>query len=256
MSLLSEQPENIIKEHYFQEYKKSLEIIWWELIRLNSTVYVLEKLINFPVKIFVPRGKDHFLNLVYQNFIENTILLISRIFTDNSIDAHTIIWFKNKIRTEYLKDCHVDEFDEILKENKFSKSVNELLERIHKIRSKLVAHSKREIVLSDISQDFKISFKDIKEVVESIAGLFRLVCYNHDHHLCPVEWSPNLLRNDPLDKRPDIEEILNDIVLKNPILKLPEEKPYLWEKIKSGYNQDELNKFNEYRIKFNLRSVI
>ncbi len=256
MSLLNEKPENVIKERRFQEYQRSLELIWWELVRLNSTVYVLEKLINFPVKIFVPKGKDLFLNLVHHNFIENSILIVSRIFTDNSADAHTIVWFKNKLRNEYLKDVYVNEFDEILKENRFSKNVNELSVKIHKIRSKLVAHLKREIVLSEITQDFKISFKELKEVVSAIAILFRLICFNHDYHLYPVEWSPNLVHSGPLDKRPDIEEILDDFVLKNPILKLPEEKPYLWDKIKSGYNQDELIKFDKYRKKFGFKSVL
>ncbi|MHA1336269.1 MAG: AbiU2 domain-containing protein [Promethearchaeota archaeon] len=256
MTLLYKKPEEIIKKQYIKDYKNSLEIIWLELVRLNSTVFVLEKLINFPAKIFLPKGKDLFLNLVYHNFIENCIIIISRIFTDKSKDTHTIIWFKNKIRNKYLKDIYKDEFDKMLKERKFSKNVNTLSDKIHKIRSKLVAHLKRELLLNEITSDFKISFKELKEVVNAIEDLFILICFGHGHHLYPIQWIPNLVRNDPLDNRTDIDEILDYFVLQNPILKLPEENPSLWNKIKLNYSHEELVKFDEYRKKFGYNSVL
>jgi hypothetical protein len=255
MTIKNAKSEDVIKEQYFKDYKKSLEIIWWELVRLNSTVFILNKLTDFPFKIFIPQGKDLFFNLVYHNFIENTIIIISRIFTDNSSDAHTIIWFKNKIRNEYLKEEYVNDFDEILKENRFSKRFNELSERIHKIRSNLVAHLKRDIVLSSVPSDLQISLKEVKEVVNEIEKLFKLICFNHEHHLYPIQWSPYLVRKSPLDKRPDIEEILDYFVLQSPILNLPEKNPYLWENLKSKYSEIELKKIDYYRKKFGLKSI-
>ena len=88
-----------------------------------------------------------------------------------------------------------------------------------------------------------------------IEKLFKLICFNHNHHLYPIEWSPLLERDGPLDNRPDIEEILDNFVLQSPILKLPEKNPDLWENMKLNYSETELIKIDYYRRKFGLKSI-
>lgn len=248
-------PEEIIEEQYFEEYKKSLETIWWELVRLNSTIYILNKLSEFPARLLLPQGKDHFLNLIFKNFIDISIIILARVFTDNSADTHTLKWFKNQIRDKYLKKELVSDFNKLLKDNKFEKDMNSLLEKIHKIRSKLVAHLVRDYALGEYNPDLKLSLIDLKNSSDAIAKLFRLTCFGHDHHLFPLEWSPNLVRSDYLNSRTDVEEILDEIAMKSHIFHLPEKSPELWKRIKNEHSEYEIKNFNKYRKKLGYKEI-
>lgn len=255
MNLIKLKPEDIIEKEHYEEYRRSLEIIWWELVRLNSTIFVLEKLTYFPAKLVVQKGKEHFLNLVFKNFIDISIIIIAKIFTDPSADTHTLKWFKKQVQNKYLIKKYISEYNKVLKDNKFDKELNSLLERIHKIRSKLVSHLVRDYVLVEYDSDLKLSLIDLKNCVEAVAKLFRILCFGHDHHLYPLEWSPNLVRPDYINYRTDIDEILDEIALRSHTFHLPEKKPELWQKIRDNSNESEIVKFNNYRKKLGYKEA-
>jgi hypothetical protein len=62
MSIREIDPSDIfIEEPAFKEYQKGLEFLWQEIVYLNTNLFILEKLIDFPAGWLVGPDKTDFL---------------------------------------------------------------------------------------------------------------------------------------------------------------------------------------------------
>jgi len=96
MNLKSLKPKEVIKEEWCQEYEDQIEMIWSQIVRLNLNLFVLEKIIKFPFKLFFPLGVP-FWELVYHSLFETNILIIWEIAIDNDKNILTIKRLKNEV---------------------------------------------------------------------------------------------------------------------------------------------------------------
>ena len=90
VSILKKQPIDLVKSKEFDNYSNELKSIWWEVVRLNSTIHILEQLKDFPFNMFYYSSDNNFFSLVWNNFIDYSILNMSRILTDTKSERKDI----------------------------------------------------------------------------------------------------------------------------------------------------------------------
>lgn len=72
-------PENVIKPKYLKDYKNEIDGLWHEVVLLNSNLFILEKLMEFPFKLFFHERELHFWNLTISSFFESCIMVVWRL---------------------------------------------------------------------------------------------------------------------------------------------------------------------------------
>src|SRR6266567_2493286 len=92
------QPDDILNPGYVEAYKQNVGIICDQLSILNSNMFVLEKLLNFPFDLFLSNF-GYFWELVENSLFESSILAIWRISVDRGFaEGFTLQRLKNEIR--------------------------------------------------------------------------------------------------------------------------------------------------------------
>ena len=71
--------------------------------------------------------------------------------------------------------------------------------------------------------------------------------------MLPIEYDPNVQHPNDVDKRPDIEHILDLLVQDSVLYNLPE-KPH-FQQIRPSYPAEWIDLINSYRIKFGKNTV-
>ena len=108
----------VLIETTLSKYEEKSSFFFSELVSLNTSLYTIEKLIDFPFSIFTIPSNNHFFNTIFDNFYLACVLRITRLATDTKSDLETILSFKNFIR-DSVKDKYKDDFDKLLKSVKF-----------------------------------------------------------------------------------------------------------------------------------------
>jgi hypothetical protein len=244
-------PSEILEPSSLQHYEESLGLIWRELVRLNSCLFVLDKLLEFPSTLFLDPGRETFLTLAKLSLFESSLLIISKLVTDPGPDVLTIRRFKNRVR-EQIKEEYRKSFDHHLKENRFDEIVNTLPKKdeIKRIRDNFVAHLIVDKNLQPkISEDVKISFPQVDAICKNLNSLFDVLCFGVEHLMLPLDYSPRVQHPVGSDPRSDIEYILDLIVQDSHFFKMPEESQY-WDIERKGLSSKEIDILNKYRRKF------
>jgi len=96
-------PSEVIKKSSFKLYKKKRELILDQLICLNCYIFLLDKLVDFPVDLFVEPIKQNFFVFVKKSLFDSSLLIITKLAEDPDADVLTIQRFKNEIMKKYIK---------------------------------------------------------------------------------------------------------------------------------------------------------
>ena len=103
-------PDDVIESSWIDSYKQTIDVLWWQLVRLNANIYNLEKILAFPFELFDPISPRHFWKLVENALFDSCVLIIWKVAVDNDFgEGITLQQFKNEIiqRREwpYSGDC-------------------------------------------------------------------------------------------------------------------------------------------------------
>jgi hypothetical protein len=71
------QPDELFLSSYLNEYKNNIEAVWWQLVRLNSNVFVLDKIAAFRFDLFGDYSRN-FWELSRQALFEASVMAIFR----------------------------------------------------------------------------------------------------------------------------------------------------------------------------------
>lgn len=248
---LNQLDSQIILESFFlKSYQETLDLIQRELLRLNSYLFVLEKVGNFQSDIILGPQKQSFLSLVMISFTESSILLITKLVTDNSSDALSIKRFIDRI-SQNVKEKYKETFFSLIKENKCNETLITLKKQAKEfkdIRDNLIAHLLIDQSFHLKYSTNKVSLEKLKEITSKINKLFDLLCFNCEYMLLPIDYDPRVQHPVGSDARSDIEYILDLIIQDSYLYKMPESQ--YWNRKKEGLSPDILKIINEYRRKF------
>lgn len=255
MDELYQLPEKILKESYIENYNKDIEAIWWEVVKLNSILFVLSKIVKFNFKLFSSHlTKDHFWQLLLQSHYESAVLSLWKIEVDNSFEkGKTLNQIKNEIILNFKDDIIKKLFIAELKKKVFSGELSEISEKVKLLRHNIVAHLNFDgLPKPQNSENTKIKFEELELYTMHINKFFELLCFGSGKFVIPLEYyeEDNLIKNN--NRKTDIEEILDTIVKESHIFNLQKNKPEIWEFMFPKLEQRDKDEINFYRRKFGL----
>lgn len=243
-------PSEILESSSLKSYEETLELIWSEVLRLRSNLFILDKLLNFPhdpkYLFFGPQQQDFF-ESVEIALTEGTVLLITKLTTDGE-DYLSMSRFKNWIRNHIKREYRAD-FDRLLRASKFSPTIKRSRKSVEEIRHCRIAHlivdeNLRPKVVTD-----KIPFQEISSIASDLKRLFGLLCFGIEHLTLPIQYEPRVQHPVGVDPRSDIEYLLDLLIQNSHLFKMPDESPY-WEHEKEALSPEIIEILNEYRKKF------
>jgi hypothetical protein len=246
-------PEDVIEPEYIAFYTEGMNRFYSELVNLNVNLFILDYVLSFPFGLFTLPGRTIFFTMVFLNFFYSSLLIITRIFTDEGSDVFTLRRFKDQLRS-MVKEEYRDSFDAILRELRFDPETRNLLKKASTLRTERVAHLLEKAVFK-ASEEERVTFGELKSLYQTLEKFFFTLSFSHGYMMLPFEYSPDVRHPPGIDPRPDIEEILDLIAEKSDFLHLPERNPEWWSLQRNQLSGEEIEIFNQYRQKFGLESI-
>jgi hypothetical protein len=246
-------PEDAIEPAHIAFYNKGMEFIYLELVRLNVNLFILDHILVFPFDLFTSPGRSIFFRMVFDNFFYSSLLMVTRLATDEGPDVFTLPRFKNRLRN-MVRGEYRDAFDAKFRELRFDSETRKLLDKASTLRTQRVAHLLEDIVFK-VSEEERVTFGELKSIYQTLERFFDALSFNHGYMMLPFEYSPDVRHPLGVDPRPDIEEILDLIAENSYLVHLPEREPNIWVFRKEHLSDKEIEILNQYREKFGLESI-
>jgi len=240
----------VLEKGSIDEYKKTINFFWDELMKLNMNIFIIKKIFPFPFDLFCPPENTIFFSRVVWNFYENSVLIITKLATDVGGDLHTLLQFKNWV-FNHIKSEYISDFRQKLREVKFDLGTKKIFDKAKDLRDYVFAHFNRE----KLEQIPIISLSELEKLGNKLNSLFDAVLFNVEYEMLPLSYSENVIRPKEVEHQTDIEVILDLIVKNSELLNMPERFPEEWKHDKENYDKEATEKINKYRKKFNLPEV-
>ena len=110
MNFKHKNPKLILKSSYYDEYKREIELIWHEIVDLNTIQFIATKIVPFKFNIIYPQ-KPLFWQITTKNLFESSIMIISKLTLDNNDNSLTIGSLSDKIKTNFIDRNYMVEFE-------------------------------------------------------------------------------------------------------------------------------------------------
>jgi len=240
----------VLKKSSLDEYRKIIDFFEYELSKLNTDIFIVKKILEFPFVIFCSPKDTIFFSRVVWNFYENSVLTVIKLTTDQRGKLDTLFQFKNWVYQQVKKRYELD-FKNWMKKSKFDSNTKMILKKAEKVRNQIIAHFDKHPLLGM----GKLKYLDIKEL-EQLKNSLNSVLETLSFDVEPTKMlHPSY--NDPkgVGYRSDIEALLDSIAKNSEILNMPERSPELWKCQKESLDKEGEKIFNKYRKKFNLSEV-
>jgi hypothetical protein len=244
---------DVLEDNYLATYERDLSEFFSQLVRFNTNIFILDKLVSFPFDLFGDHDGDIFFSMVAMNSFETCILLIYKILRDSDDTTYSIQRFRNDI-ARHVKPLYETEYKVHLKRSKIERKAEGLLEKADYVRNNRIAHLNKTTDLSHPGVP-TINLGEIHQIQKGLNSLFKSIGFESDYILLPIPYDPSVSHPVGSDNRADIERILDRIARESPLLNLPESNPLLWKSYRQRVKQHDLERLNLYRQRFNMTLV-
>jgi hypothetical protein len=249
MNLREAQPADVIESSWLEEHERKINLLWQELILLNSNLYVLEKLSKFSTHLFTDRVRGDFLDIVAVNLSSMCAMSIWRLWLDKDKRSLTLERFKDDV-AEHVRPEYRQDFDTALENLKWDERA---LDRVEKFRHKRMAHFDSKCNLSPQERrKLWLSLPALTNLRNTLNRLFEILCFGCEQSVLHIAYDAKIQHPRDMDSRNDVEIVLDAIARNSPILNMPEEQPQAWPFHRQKLSKDDLQALNEYRRKFGL----
>lgn len=245
--------DEVLNEFSLNEYKTGMDFLRDQLIKLNTNNFLIKKIIDFPFEFFCAPTEKTFFSMVVWNFFENSVLIVTKLTTDQGADLFTLFKFKNWL-VQNIKQEYKSDFCQKLKEVKFDPGVKQINKKAKILRDYSAAHFNKDVVFGKIRLD-NLDFPELEILRDKINSFFCALAFNVEYGMLPLPYSEKVIRPEGIDYRTDIGSILDSIAKNSDILNMPEHLPEIWKITKENYDDEGIKIFNKYRKKFNLPEV-
>ena len=253
-------PKDVIEPSWYASYEQNIEAVWWQLVRLNSTFFVLEKILSFPFDLFQPMpGTKNFWKLVENALFETCVLIIWRVGVDNVYnEGLTLQQLKNQIFQHLRREDYHIQLKDIFKKGHFDGRISSLEPKIREIRHNYIAHYNLAKNVSPTPEQIKqrpLLLSELKQYQNTLNDYFDLLCFGHQRALLPIDYHPDVIHPVGTDSRSDIERLLDNVARESSLLNLPENNPDHWNAFRRNLSKENIQTINKYRVKFELPPV-
>lgn len=258
--LIKDQPQRVewFREEWRAEYERELDVLWNELVRLNSYMFILKKMTAFRFDLFLPSsyGTSSW-SLICNGLLEVSIMIIWKIGFDDHKKTLTLPRLLEQMRTNMIPD-RLTEFDNAIKPVNFQGEISEIEGRLNRLRHNFLAHFNLKINISKSPERMKqylIYFEDMKRLTDSLNQLFKRLCLEEGRAVVPADYYPSEYAENGTARNSDIEEMSDRIAKGSELLNMPEEQPQFWPHYRNNLTLEDLEVLNHYRQKFGLKGV-
>lgn len=254
-------PKDVIEPSWFPIYEQNIDAVWRQLVRLNSTIFVHEKIFSFPFRLFLPMssGSRIFWKLVESALFETCVLIMWQVGVDNVYkEGLTLQQLKNQIFKHLQNSDYYSQLNDAFKQGHYDRRISSLKEKISEIRHNYVAHYNLEKYVNPTPEQIKKRFllsSELKKYQNTLNEYFDLLCFGIERATLPSEYHPAVSYPLGDDSRSDIERLLDNIARESSLLNLPENDPVPWEAFRQKLSDEDIQIINEYRTKFELPPV-
>jgi hypothetical protein len=244
--------KSVLIEDSLREYEHQVDFFYIDqLVPLNSNIFIMGKILQFPFSLFTDPEDRIFFSLVLRNFFQAGLLTITRLATDEGKDVNTLLHFKNWVYMN-IKPEYQEQYRAHLKKTRFDKEIQSLFEKARTLRDSEIAHIKRDF---QIGEQDRLNFEELKRLCDSLNSVLEILSFNVGHMMVHLPYSSEVIHPMGTDNRSDIEKILDSIAKESIILNMPETGPEHWPIYRKTRSAEELEQINKYRGKFGLQSV-
>lgn len=237
--------KDVLSEDGLQYYEQGKNFFYLELVHLNVNIFILNHVLNFPFHLFQGFEGSLFFRKVFDNFYYVSLLIITRISSDQGDNFFTIPRFKNQI-WKFIRPEYHDVYRTQFKRARFDEEACALIRKARQLRIERVAHVTEEIALK-ASDETWVTFGEIKLLYEKLLTILQNLLFNEVLHMFPFNYQN--------DSKPDIEIILDSIVQRSALLNMAENDSTGWQYRKASMTARDIDMLNSYRRKFNLPIV-
>src|SRR5260370_37561221 len=238
-----------IQEAYLKEYRSGIQFFHARMVDLHLNTYILEKLIAFPLRLFL--GPDlFFFRQVILNTFQASVLIITTLASDQGSDTYTLRRFHHKLFRQWLIPGAQPVFQEAFRAAGFSDDIGDLLDRAQRMRDHTIAHVLQHEVQAlfgetTTSQEW-LALSDLQVLRDALRRYFQALTVNATYSMYPAGYF-----DDPSQSggsSTDLKRVLDAIVSRNSnILRRPEENPGIWQQQRRTLTSAQLRTFNDYR---------
>ena len=253
MDFSNQSAEDVLVPSVLPYYRKGIDFFHLELVHLNVNIFILDYVLAFPFGLFVPPGQSLFFRMVFSNFFDSSVLVITRVATDHGAKVFTLPRFRNRIRASVRAQFRA-EFDSHLRKLRFDSEVKSLLKKATVLRDSRLAHTLEDNVANQANRE-SVRFGELKSLRDSLNSLLDGLGFNTEFMMLPLQYDPRVQHPKGTDSRPDIERLLDDIAHRSSLLNLPELRPERWLHRRRQLSAGDIYVINSYRQKFGLDEV-
>lgn len=244
-------PFQAFERAFKEEYDEELNILYLELVYLNSNIFLLERILRFPFQLFSGRKTNTFWELITKSLFNDCVLHLNKIVIDGNNKGNSVGLreLKKKVLTN-LVEKYKRSFLKKLKEMRFEKNFEDFKELFKKLRDKHVAHLDRNwLERNTVGRfaEYSVDLESLKKACELVNQLFRTICIGEDRCLIMTEYH--------IEKYTDIDKVLDLIAKDSRLLNMPEREQAEWLFEKERLSSGEMEFLNKFRANYNLPRV-
>jgi hypothetical protein len=170
-------PEAVLEEQWVEAYKHNMDFFFNQFVRLNTSLFFLGKLAEFPISLLVTPDKMVFHNYIVDSLYEKIILGFTRLLSDSGTDLYPFQRFKNEIG-HHMKPEYQQPFWEWVRAHNFDTHLKEIVKRLSHIRNHYVAHLNKTLEASGPDPDASISLSELKQVCNAVNELYDAISFS------------------------------------------------------------------------------
>ena len=249
MILMSEKTSSRIRSECEAEYQKLSAAMWDQLVYLRTSLYLLSKIVEFPLRQFAAPDDQWFFTVVRRALYEAVVLGVAKLMTDTGDDALTINQFRNRVMA-MLQPKLVKGFRKQLRETKFDKARIELRDRAEHLRDTRVAHL-LPFKGAPEGADLSLDLDELEALVSAAEKLYGPLLFGASATFLPFPYDPAVRAPNGATET-DIERILRLFARDSYILNEPELNAPWWPVLRKRKTDEEIEFINHWRKRVGL----
>lgn len=178
--------EIAIKNEYRKVYEEEVDIVWQELVKLNTNIFLLEKILAFDFESNVA-NEPTFWAYTVEALYDASILICWKLLSDQN--GFRVSVLKNAILKQYLKGECVSVFNHSIREVYLDARLKEEKEKLEIARNKQVAH----LDLKDKKsvENVVITISELSSLTALLLDYFKIISFSNKSVL-PLQYVPKI----------------------------------------------------------------
>lgn len=248
-------PEDVLEAAWIPTYKRQISILHNHLARVRSTLFILERVAEFPFDLFA-KHPGPFWTLVRQSLETTVVIGLWRILLDTDGESLTLRQLKNRVMAKAVDDQARELVANRLRSSAAEKRIGQIEGKVAELRHKHLAHLDLAEATGESGQATspKVFIAELRELAAAAHDLINAIGIGTYYMTLYPDYDPSVTRGDQRIVA-DVEAILDEMVRRCDAIRMPEEKPYEFRFYWEQRTPRQREAYNAYRKKLGLAEV-